>query len=172
MIQKSLAILILLFICSLAMAFVPSSFGGYRRQTHLCAEPQDPFDMDDQSIPEDPHHKPFHWSDSFSRPPPTSVFIILFRPGTKDEGVHTIEYPRNSGNNVILAFEAKHDCDKFAGALKEQDFFEPLVRTCKECARGASDACVCVRARVCVCVCVDWKSMTCLSHAQELSKCA
>jgi hypothetical protein len=132
-IQKSLAIILLFICCSLAVvAFVPSSFGScYKRQNHLCAKAHDNdhFDMDngDQSIPqEDPYHKLFHLSDSCSRP--LTAFIILFRPGTQDEGVHTIAYPRKSGNNVILAFEAKQDCDKFAGVLKEQDFFEPQVR--------------------------------------------
>lgn len=36
---------------------------------------------------------------------PESVYVIVFNPDIPDEqGVHTIEFPKGSGNNVILAF--------------------------------------------------------------------
>jgi len=55
------------------------------------------------------------------------VHIILFQ-GEK-QGVHSIEYPKGSGSNVVLAFESKRACDKFAAMLKRQQFFEhPTVR--------------------------------------------
>jgi hypothetical protein len=62
------------------------------------------------------------------------VFVILFRPGTHEQGAHTIEYPPGSGNNMILAFASLEACNKFAESLKLQNFFEktfvdPMVRT-------------------------------------------
>ena len=54
---------------------------------------------------------------------PESVFIIAFQ-----QGIHSIEYPKGSGNNVVLAFERKDACDKFARDLRAQHFFDPVVR--------------------------------------------
>lgn len=62
-------------------------------------------------------------------PRPIDVHIILFCPDTDNEGVHTIEFPKGSGNNVILAFESQTECNTFASALKEQNFFDPAVST-------------------------------------------
>lgn len=42
-------------------------------------------------------------------------------------GVHSIEYPHGSGNNVVLAFTQATGCRKFAATLKEQEFFDPEV---------------------------------------------
>eukprot|EP00979_Chaetoceros_neogracilis_P008872 scaffold1988_cov230-Chaetoceros_neogracile.AAC.4 len=67
------------------------------------------FDIDEDSMPED-------------------VFIILFNPDTEREGVHTIEFPKGSGNNMILAFESKQECGQFSESLKEQDFFDPGLK--------------------------------------------
>jgi len=64
------------------------------------------FDIDEDSKPED-------------------VFIILFNPDTEREGVHTLEYPKDSGLNKILAFESKEECEQFAASLKDQQFFDP-----------------------------------------------
>jgi uncharacterized protein (DUF1330 family) len=44
-------------------------------------------------------------------------------------GVHSIEYPKGSGNNVILAFASRDACEKFAESLRAQHFFDPTVRT-------------------------------------------
>jgi|AntRauTorckE5430_2_1112549.scaffolds.fasta_scaffold01139_2 hypothetical protein len=70
------------------------------------------FDIDEDSMPED-------------------VFIILFNPDTEREGVHTIEFPKGSGNNMILAFESKQECGQFSESLKEQDFFDPVTQEMK-----------------------------------------
>eukprot|EP00814_Leptocylindrus_danicus_P021716 CAMPEP_0116035414 /NCGR_PEP_ID=MMETSP0321-20121206/20354_1 /TAXON_ID=163516 /ORGANISM="Leptocylindrus danicus var. danicus, Strain B650" /LENGTH=283 /DNA_ID=CAMNT_0003512243 /DNA_START=195 /DNA_END=1046 /DNA_ORIENTATION=+ len=58
-------------------------------------------------------------------PRPSEVHIILFYPDTEDEGVHTVEFPPGSGNNVILGFESLDECRHFAEILKQQDFFDP-----------------------------------------------
>ena len=58
---------------------------------------------------------------------PERVHVILFNPGTDQQGAHTIEYPRGSGSNVVLAFESRTSCKKFSSALKNQNFFDPTV---------------------------------------------
>lgn len=64
----------------------------------------------------------FHVSEDMK---PDSVHIILFNPGTDREGVHTIEFPKDSGNNMILAFESRVECDQFSATLREQQFYDP-----------------------------------------------
>jgi len=54
---------------------------------------------------------------------PDQVYIVLFLAGTAEQGAHTIEYPKGSGNNVMLAFESEEACHKFAISLKAQNFF-------------------------------------------------
>lgn len=44
------------------------------------------------------------------------------------KGIHSIEYPKGSGNNVVLAFESAKSCQKFADTLRAQHFFDPTVR--------------------------------------------
>ena len=61
------------------------------------------------------------------KPRPEDVHIILFCPDTDYEGVHTIEFPPGSGNNVLLAFECEKECKNFAEILRSQDFFDPSV---------------------------------------------
>ena len=56
---------------------------------------------------------------------PEDVHIILFNPNTDNEGVHTLEYPKGSGNNIVLAFESQKECEKFSDTLWGQDFYEP-----------------------------------------------
>lgn len=60
-----------------------------------------------------------------NKPKPEDVFIILFQPDTDEEGVHTVEFPKGSKNNVILAFESMNESEVFADILKNQEFFEP-----------------------------------------------
>lgn len=60
---------------------------------------------------------------------PTMAHIVLFNPGTDREGVHTIEFPKGSGNNLILAFESRTECEQFSALLKDQNFFDPSVST-------------------------------------------
>ncbi|KAL7467142.1 hypothetical protein ACHAXS_007403, partial [Conticribra weissflogii] len=56
---------------------------------------------------------------------PESVHIILFQPDTPQQHVHTIEFPKGSGNNIILAFEDGVDCKNFAIQLRELGFLDP-----------------------------------------------
>jgi len=59
---------------------------------------------------------------------PESVYIILFHPDTPKQHVHTIEYPVDSGENMILAFESSSDCIQFSRMLQQDlDFAEPSV---------------------------------------------
>ena len=58
---------------------------------------------------------------------PDEVHIILFNPNTEREGVHTIEFPKDSGNNIILAFECRVECEQFSMKLRDQHFFDPVV---------------------------------------------
>jgi hypothetical protein len=70
------------------------------------------FDIDDDMKPEDVH-------------------IILFNPDTDREGVHTIEFPKGSGSNMILAFESRKECEQFSMSLREQQFFDPTPQEMK-----------------------------------------
>jgi hypothetical protein len=58
---------------------------------------------------------------------PESVHIILFFPDTPNQNVHTLEIPKGSGNNMILAFEDEGDCGMFARMLREMEFVDPSV---------------------------------------------
>ena len=58
---------------------------------------------------------------------PESVHIILFNPDTPNQNVHTLEIPKGSGNNMILAFEDGTDCEMFAQSLRELEFVDPSV---------------------------------------------
>jgi hypothetical protein len=64
---------------------------------------------------------------------PEKVHVVLFNPETAQQGAHTIEFPKGSGNNVILAFESSAACHKFAQLLKQQHFFDPMVSFRKSC---------------------------------------
>lgn len=66
---------------------------------------------------------PTHLKQKHEPQKPESVFIISF-----EQGIHSIEYPKGSGNNVVLAFESGEACDKFAEDLRAQHFFDPMVR--------------------------------------------
>ena len=50
---------------------------------------------------------------------PEIVYVIMYNPGTDQEGVHTMEYPRGSETDLLLAFEFIGDCVNFANMLKE-----------------------------------------------------
>lgn len=100
------------------------------RTFELFVGSKDHFDMEElrQRIQQDtnPYRDLFASSSAMnSRERPTQVYVILFQPETVEEGVHTIEYPKGSGSNVILAFSSLDECAKFAAALKEQEFFDP-----------------------------------------------
>jgi Protein of unknown function (DUF3110) len=57
---------------------------------------------------------------SLSQVLPTHVHVVTF---PLQDGVHTIEHPKGSGNNVILAFESLKACEKFAQTLKDRKQF-------------------------------------------------
>jgi len=56
---------------------------------------------------------------------PDEVYIVVIQAGTINQGAHTIEYPKGSGNNVVLAFESWEACQNFASLLEEQQFVDP-----------------------------------------------
>eukprot|EP00956_Cyclotella_meneghiniana_P007850 scaffold10472_cov93-Cyclotella_meneghiniana.AAC.2 len=56
---------------------------------------------------------------------PESVHIILFLPDTPQQHVHTIEFPKGSGSNILLAFEDEYECHP------EETAFEPLAQYCE-----------------------------------------
>jgi len=58
---------------------------------------------------------------------PERVYVVIIQPETMNQQAHTIEYPKGSGNNVILAFESYQACQKFADALIDQKFVDPEV---------------------------------------------
>eukprot|EP00555_Chaetoceros_dichaeta_P003524 CAMPEP_0198249438 /NCGR_PEP_ID=MMETSP1447-20131203/970_1 /TAXON_ID=420782 /ORGANISM="Chaetoceros dichaeta, Strain CCMP1751" /LENGTH=228 /DNA_ID=CAMNT_0043934073 /DNA_START=400 /DNA_END=1086 /DNA_ORIENTATION=- len=62
---------------------------------------------------------------------PEDVYIIVYNPDTDDQGVHTLEVPKGSGSNFILAFESEMECYRFCALLKEQQFFDPKVQEIK-----------------------------------------
>ena len=49
---------------------------------------------------------------------PDVIFILMYNPGTEQEGVHSTEYPKESGSEVMLGFESIEDCISFANMLK------------------------------------------------------
>jgi len=62
---------------------------------------------------------------------PEDVFIIVYNPDTEEQGVHTLEVPKGSGINFILAFEDEEVCQTFCASLRDQQFFDPKVKEIK-----------------------------------------
>lgn len=62
------------------------------------------------------------------RKQPDKVHVVVFQAGTINQGAHTIEYPKGSGNNVVMAFESIDACRKFAASLQAQNFVDPTPR--------------------------------------------
>lgn len=61
-------------------------------------------------------------------PLPEAVYIILFLPETPEQHVHTIEFPKGSGTNILLAFEDEGECNAFAEMLvRDMGFEDPCV---------------------------------------------
>eukprot|EP00546_Thalassionema_frauenfeldii_P008396 CAMPEP_0178920968 /NCGR_PEP_ID=MMETSP0786-20121207/15295_1 /TAXON_ID=186022 /ORGANISM="Thalassionema frauenfeldii, Strain CCMP 1798" /LENGTH=153 /DNA_ID=CAMNT_0020595085 /DNA_START=209 /DNA_END=670 /DNA_ORIENTATION=- len=65
--------------------------------------------------------------DGDSKPRPENVHIIVFNPDTDDQEVHTIEFPKGSGLNVILAFESQKECINFAEMLQQDNLLPDPV---------------------------------------------
>lgn len=52
------------------------------------------------------------------------VFVLLFNPGTDNEGIHTVQM---GGRNKILLFASEDDAIRYALMLEAQDFPVPSV---------------------------------------------
>lgn len=59
-----------------------------------------------------------------AKPPPSRVHVLLFDPGSEQEGIHSIEL---AGRTVVLLFEDPDDAERYAGLLEAQDFPLPSV---------------------------------------------
>ncbi len=59
-----------------------------------------------------------------SGPPPKPVHVLLFDPGSDQEGIHSLEL---GGRTVVLLFEDQDDAERYAGLLEAQDFPVPCV---------------------------------------------
>jgi hypothetical protein len=57
-------------------------------------------------------------------PKPDIIYIIMYNPGTDQEGVHTTEYPKESGSEVMIGFESIEDCINFSNMLKSDPAFQ------------------------------------------------
>jgi hypothetical protein len=55
---------------------------------------------------------------------PSRVHVLLFDPGSDQEGIHSIEL---AGRTVVLLFEDPDDAERYAGLLEAQDFPVPTV---------------------------------------------
>ncbi len=54
---------------------------------------------------------------------PMRVFVLIFNPGTVNEGIHTV---RIGDRNKVLMFELEDDATRFALMLEAQDFPTPI----------------------------------------------
>ena len=52
------------------------------------------------------------------------VYVLLFDPGTDQEGIHSLEI---NDRTVVLLFEVREDAERYAGLLEAQDFPVPTV---------------------------------------------
>ena len=59
-----------------------------------------------------------------SQPPSRTVHVLLFDPGSDQEGIHSLEL---LGRTVVLLFEERDDAERYAGLLEAQDFPAPSV---------------------------------------------
>jgi Protein of unknown function (DUF3110) len=131
-------LLCFLILAGLAKAFMPQLYipGSTRHRPSATSlfvrkekKKSDSFDMHElkQRINQvsNPYHDFFAAADWSLEERPEQVHVIWFKPNTDEQGVHTIEYPKGSGNNFVLAFESKVACEKFAESLQAQNFDKP-----------------------------------------------
>ncbi len=52
------------------------------------------------------------------------VFVLLFNPGTDNEGIHTLSL---GDQHLVLMFEDEDDATRYALLLEAQDFLSPVV---------------------------------------------
>ena len=50
---------------------------------------------------------------------PDIVYIIMYNPSTPEEGIHTMEHPRGSQEDLLLAFESLEECVSFSRSIEE-----------------------------------------------------
>ena len=57
------------------------------------------------------------------------VFVLLFNPGTDNEGIHTIRLASGDGGerNIVMMFELEDDATRYGMLLEAQDFHVPSV---------------------------------------------
>lgn len=56
------------------------------------------------------------------------VFVLIFNPGTENEGIHTLQYRDGSFiRNKVIMFESEDDATRYALMLEAQDFPVPNV---------------------------------------------
>lgn len=56
------------------------------------------------------------------------VFVLIFNPGTDNEGIHTIQFKEgNLMRNKVIMFESEDDATRYALLLEAQDFPTPSV---------------------------------------------
>lgn len=126
--MKNLLHLLLVFSVSVN-AFIPSFGIKKHQQTRLSVVGKENFDMDELRHrirkESNPYQNLFKTKEWEKRPKPEKVNIIFFQPDTAEEGMHTVEFPKGSASNIILAFESMKDCANFAANLKAQAFFDP-----------------------------------------------
>jgi len=58
--------------------------------------------------------------------PNKPVHVLLFDPGSDQEGIHSLEI---GGRTVVLLFEDPDDAERYAGLLEAQDFPVPCVES-------------------------------------------
>jgi hypothetical protein len=108
-----------------------------RLKVHRFVVGSDKFDMEElreRIIKEsNPYQNLFKTKEWEKRPKPEKVNIIFFQPDTPEEGIHTVEFPKGSASNIILAFESMKDCGGFAANLLSQGFFHPTVSSDLQC---------------------------------------
>lgn len=56
------------------------------------------------------------------------VYVLLFNPGTDNEGIHTLRR-QIDGQDVVLMFEAEDDATRYGLMLEAQDFLAPSVES-------------------------------------------
>ena len=54
------------------------------------------------------------------------VYVLLFNPGTENEGIYTLKM-REDDRNVVLMFESEEDATRYGLLLEAQDFLSPSV---------------------------------------------
>mmetsp|Transcript_21792 Transcript_21792/g.32405 ORF Transcript_21792/g.32405 Transcript_21792/m.32405 type:complete len:98 (-) Transcript_21792:119-412(-) len=63
---------------------------------------------------------------------PDIVYVIMYNPGTENEAIHTMEYPRGTSRtgDMLLAFESIEEVNYFANMIRSDgDFMEEPIPT-------------------------------------------